>query len=227
MFCPQPQRKRRWWLSWLRSIAVGFALAFLLASLWRFLQAYQYANDPIDAVLVLGGSIKRELYISQYARSNPDIPILISSGSKPPCIYLIFQRDNAPMENIWLENCARSTFENFYYSLPVLERWGVRKVLLVTSLSHLPRSMWLAQIVLGSHGLWVEPNIVPEIGVPGNREFPLKTILDVARSLFWAFVSQVYSPSCDREVRLDTVNLETWQARGFQCEHQAQIESDN
>ncbi|WP_017663094.1 YdcF family protein [Baaleninema simplex] len=217
------RRRKRWFIA----IGVGLFLALLLVVGKGFVLAYQHAKLPLDAVFVLGGSIKRELYISKYARSHPDIPILISSGSQPPCIYLIFQRDNAPMDNVWLENCARSTFDNFYYGLPILERWGVRRVKLVTSASHLPRSLWLAQIVLGAHGIWVEPEIVPEVGVPGNNEFFIKTILDVMRSLLWAVISQIYTPACQQETHLADVDIEAWKTSGFRCEHQAQIKDDS
>ncbi|PPT10900.1 hypothetical protein CKA32_007030 [Geitlerinema sp. FC II] len=217
------RRRKRWFIA----IGVGLFLALLLVVGKGFVLAYQHAKLPLDAVFVLGGSIKRELYISKYARSHPDIPILVSSGSQPPCIYLIFQRDNAPMDNVWLENCARSTFGNFYYGLPILKRWKVRKVNLITSASHLPRSLWLAQIVLGAHGIWVEPNIVPEVGVPGNNEFFIKTILDVMRSLLWAVVSQIYTPACQQETPLAEVDIEAWKTSGFRCEHQAQIEDDS
>lgn len=217
--------KRRLWRG-LLGVVVGIVLGLVVTSGVRGVMALRHANDPVDAAVVLGGSIKRELYISKYARSHPERPILISSGSLPPCIYLIFQRDNAPMDWVWLENCARSTFDNFYYDLPILERWGVGKVHLVTSRTHLPRALWLAQIIFGSHGIWVEPNIVPEVGIPGNNEAWWKTILDVTRSLGWAVVSQVYSPRCGEEIHLSEVNLDTWQARGFRCERQAQIEED-
>ncbi|MGC9502286.1 YdcF family protein [Baaleninema sp.] len=224
MSLPYLDRSRRCWLF---AVGLGLLLALLLVVGKGFIRAYQQAKSPVDAVFVLGGSIKRELYISRYARSHPEMPILISSGSKPPCIYLIFQRDNAPMDNVWLENCARSTFGNFYYGVPILKRWGVGKVSLVTSASHLPRSLWLAQILLGAHGIWVEPDIVPEIGVPGNTELFIKTILDVTRSLLWAVISQIYTPSCQQETPLTDINIEAWQVRGFHCEHQAQIESDS
>lgn len=215
-------RKRLW--RWGLGLLLGLLLALVAACGVRGLVALHHRDAPVDAVMMLGGSIKRELFVSQYARSHPDVPILISSGSLPPCIYLIFQRDRAPIDRVWLENCARSTFDNFYYDLPILERWGVRKVSLVTSESHLPRALWLAQIVFGSHGIWVEPNIVPEVGVPGNQESRLKTALDVTRSLLWAVASQVYSPTCGEELRLRDVDMAAWRSRGFRCERQAQIE---
>lgn len=127
------------------------------------------------------------------------------------------------MQNIWLEKCADSTFGNFYYSLPILQQWQVHKIKLLTSQTHLPRAKWLAQILLGAQGIWVETEIVPEQGIPGNRESTLKTGLDVARSLGWAIVSQFYTPRCAAVLPLSQVDMASWRQRGFDCEHQGQI----
>ncbi|MBD0387736.1 MAG: YdcF family protein [Nostoc sp. C3-bin3] len=176
--------------------------------------------QPVDAFFVLGGSIRREIYVAQQAKQYPQTPILISHGSPDPCIWLLFQAELAELQNVWLEKCANSTFENFYYGIPILRRWGVHKVMLITSQSHLPRAKWMAQILLGAHGIWVETEIVQESGVPGNRESWPKTGLDVTRSLFWAIVSQIIQPQCSNVTRLTQVDMQAWENRGFHCEHQ-------
>ncbi len=181
------------------------------------------SSQPVDAFFVLGGSIRRETYVVQQAKQYPQIPILISHGSPDPCIWLIFQRELASLENVWLEKCANSTFENFYYSIPLLRKWGVHKVKLITSPTHLPRAKWMAQILLGAHGIWVEPDIVQELGVPGNHESWLKTGLDLTRSMFWAILSQVIQPQCSNVTRLVEVDMQAWQSRGFKCEHQGGV----
>lgn len=181
------------------------------------------ADSPVDAFCVLGGSIRREIYVAQLAKQHPQTPILISQGSKDPCIWLIFHRENAPLERVVLEKCANSTFSNFYYGLPILQKWGVRKVKLITSSSHLPRAEWMAKIILGASGIWVEPDIVTEQGIPGNGESLLKTGLDLTRSLVWAVLSQVYQPKCPNLTKLADVDMQYWQVRGFHCEHQANL----
>lgn len=181
------------------------------------------ATLPSDAFLVLGGSINREIYAAQLAKQNPHTPILISQGSKEPCILLIFQRDQAPIDQVWLENCAESTFGNFFFSLPVLERWQVRKVTLITSASHLPRAKLLSYVLLGSHGIWVDLDIAPETGVPGNQEFWFKTGIDLVRSLFWALLSQGIRPSCSKLYQLEDVDLSAWKTKGFRCEKQGKL----
>lgn len=177
-------------------------------------------SQPVDAFFVLGGSISREVYVAQQAKQHPKTPILISHGSQDPCIWLIFQREAAEIENVWLENCANSTFDNFYYGIPILRRWGVHKVKLITSQTHLPRAKWMGQILLGAHGIWVDVDIVEEWGVPGNRESRLKTGLDITRSLFWAGLSQFIQPQCSHVTRLAEVNMQAWQNVGFKCERQ-------
>ncbi len=182
-----------------------------------------YDRSP-DAVLVLGGSIRREIYVAEQRAQGLSSPILISRGSDAPCIYLLFQQAQAGLGNTWLEDCADSTFDNFRYSLPTLQQWGVRRVRVVTSPTHGPRSRWLAQVMLGSHGIWVEMDLVEEKGIPGNQESRLKTLLDVTRGLGWAVLSQVYAPPCPKVITLAAVDMTQWRSQGFHCEYQSGIE---
>ncbi len=211
----------RWQL--LQKLALG--LYFVLGAwlIFTTITLVSASSQPVDAFFVLGGSIRRETYVVQQATQYPQIPILISHGSPDPCIWLIFQRELASLENVWLEKCANSTFENFYYGIPLLRKWGIHKVKLITSPTHLPRAKWMAQILLGAHGIWVEPDIVQELGVPGNHESWLKTGLDLTRSIFWAILSQIIQPQCSNVTRLADVDIQAWQSRGFKCEHQGGV----
>ncbi|WP_374939404.1 YdcF family protein [Tolypothrix sp. FACHB-123] len=181
------------------------------------------SSQPVDALFVLGGSIQREIYVAKEAKKYPDIPILISHGSPEPCVWLIFHEENTELQNTWLENCANSTWENFYYSIPILRRWGTHKVKLITSPTHLPRAQWMAQILLGANGIWVEPDIIQERGIPGNREFWLKTGLDMTRSLLWAGFSTIIQPRCTQVKRLTELDMQAWEHRGFKCEYQGNV----
>lgn len=212
-----PHLKR--WLQPACLLLLGVGLALWLGGL------AQGAMRPVDAVLVLGGSIQREMYVAQQrTRLSQPLPLLISQGSADPCIEMIFERERASLAQVWLEKCAQSTFDNFRYSVPVLKRWGSRHVQIVTSSGHLPRAQWLGQIMLGAHGIWVEVVALEETGRPGNRESLLKTMLDVGRASLWAVVSQIYQPACDDLVPLTEVNWAYWQAEGFKCEHQAGLD---
>lgn len=181
------------------------------------------SSKPVDAIFVLGGSIQREVYAAQLVTENPQIPVLISKGSPDPCILRVFVRQAANLENIWLEKCADSTFENFYYSLPILRQWKVHKVKLITSTTHLPRAKWMAQIILGGNGIWVEPDIIQEQGIPGNQESRIKTGLDITRSFFWAAFSHIIKPQCPNIIKLIDIDIRGWQRQGFRCEREGGI----
>lgn len=209
----------------LRRIGLGLLAAIALWAAIVGTRLYQAAQQPPDAVLVLGGSIRREMVLADEVAGGLDLPILISQGSAPPCIRILFERVQARLDTVWLEECADSTFDNFRYSLPTLKQWGARHVRVVTSPSHGPRAHRLAQVMLGSHGIWVEMELVDEQGVPGNTESALKTTLDVMRGTLWAIASQVYRPGCDAVLALNTVDLAEWEERGYRCEHQAGIDT--
>ncbi|WP_233258513.1 YdcF family protein [[Phormidium] sp. ETS-05] len=224
------QKKRRRLSKWQRltlSGTIGLVMFFLLFG-WLFLvdleEIQSYANRPVDAILVLGGSIRREIYVAQLAKQSPEIPIIISGGSPDPCIFLIFQREGTPMEQVWLEKCAKSTVENFYFSLPILQKSGVKKLKVITSPTHLPRAQWIGQILAASHQIWMDVETVPEQGIPGNREFWLKTASGITHSLILGAIGQFYSPPpCTNLIKLADVNIPDWRQRGFKCERQGNI----
>ncbi len=216
--------KRR--LRWLRLGLLSLGVLLCGWLLMITLKLHGAASAPVDALFVLGGSIQREIYVANLAKQYPETPVLISQGSPDPCILLIFQREKAPIRQVFLERCADSTFDNFYFNIPILHQWGVRKVKLITSPTHLPRARWMAQILLGAHGIWVDTELVKEQGIPGNRESVLKTGLDVTRSLGWAVLSQVFQPRCSQVIPLSAVDLKAWRNSGFKCEHQAGLKVD-
>lgn len=219
-------RAKRLRKGYLKYGLLGFGTAVLTAGVAISLTLLLAAQRPIEADLILGGSIRREMFVAEQLGEGliSNRPILISSGSQDPCIRLLFEQSGVALDSVWLEKCAQSTFGNFRYSLPLLKRWRTRHVRLITSGSHTLRAVWMARIMFGSHGIWVTPDIVSETGIPGNQESPLKTGLDLTRSVLWAVVSHVYSPGCDAVLPLISVDMRQWRERGFKCEHQAGIE---
>lgn len=213
-------RSARAWGRWIKFALLGVVLLCLLG---RSLQLARAAIAPDDTYFVLGGSIQREIYVAEQLHQHPQRQALISSGSAEPCIRLIFERADAPLDQTWLENCARSTFGNLFYSLPWLKQHQVKKLRLVTSGTHRQRAEPMARLLLAAHGIWMVADPVMEDGVPGNQESRLKTVLDLGRILLWAIASQVYQPQCDDIIALDQVDLEAWQSRDYQCEHQGDL----
>ncbi|MBE9221848.1 YdcF family protein [Cyanobacterium stanieri LEGE 03274] len=212
------------WLKIVSFLFVGILTIISLRGMYHIFNALNNLNHPIDAYLVLGGSITREIYIAQIATINPHIPIIISKGSDDPCIFFIFQREGATLDNTWLETCADSTFGNFFFSIPILKSWGVKKVEMITSDTHLPRAGIMAKISLMAQGIAVDVNGIPEVdGIPGNHENDLKTTLDITRSFLWAWVGQLINPPCNKVIKLSEVNLNAWQKKGFSCESRGKI----
>jgi uncharacterized SAM-binding protein YcdF (DUF218 family) len=219
-----------WQRKLIRRLAIALLAFFSLFGvplLFHLVSLPAAANSQLDAIFVLGGSIRREVYVAklanQFQQSNQSIPILISGGSDPPCTVKVFNLFDAPKDNVWLETCATSTFDNFYFSVPILEKWQTKKIKMITSKTHTPRAVWLAKILFGAKGIWVEIDLAEEIGVPANQESTIKTILDVTRSLLWAVVSQLYTAKCDRLQPLNDVDMKRWKQRGFDCEHQSDL----
>jgi uncharacterized SAM-binding protein YcdF (DUF218 family) len=210
-------------------IAILAVVGLLFASLSFNVISILISSDslPADAFLVLGGSINREIYVARLAKQYPNTPILISQGSDDPCILLIFQREGVPIDNVWLEKCAESTFGNFFFTAPILKTWKVKKVRLITSQTHLPRASLMAKLILGSQGITVDLDIAPETGIPGNDESVLKTTIDVTRSFFWALIARVIKPSCSKLTELTDVDLAAWEKKGFVCERQAGLKVKN
>jgi uncharacterized SAM-binding protein YcdF (DUF218 family) len=206
-------------LKTLRLICFLVVAILIMSLLFEFtIELPLNVSKSVDAVFVLGGSIQREILAAQLSKKNPSLKILISQGSAAPCIVKIFEEEGGNLNKVWLENCAESTFENFFFSLPILKKWNVRKIKLITSASHLPRAKWLGRIMLGARGIAIDFEIVTERGVPGNHEFWFKTILDLVRAIIWAIVNQIIEPHCDKIINLTEVDLETWHEQNFSCE---------
>lgn len=213
----------KWVLRGLLGLIVTIAIA--LSS-----QLYRHAHQPTDAILVLGGSIQREIHGAELAKVLPDVPILISGGSDLPCISLIFERAQASLAPVYSDRCAQNTWGNFYHSTPILRSWQAKHVRLITSGSHLPRALWMARLHLGVHGIWVEPDIVRETGRPGNQEHALKTALDLVRtfgSALWS-LREAAQPHCPLERPAASQDFAQWQQLKpgkVHCEHQAGLDA--
>ncbi|MGB0564489.1 MAG: YdcF family protein [Spirulinaceae cyanobacterium] len=223
---------QRWRRQFMRLLQILLGL-LCVAAIALAAQLYRHAQAPTDAVLVLGGSIRREIYAAQLAQELPDVPILISGGSQTPCISLIFEREQASLEQVYSDRCARGTWGNFYHSTPILRSWQARHVRLVTSPSHLPRALWMARLHLGIHGIWVELDQVAETGQPGNQERPWKTALDLIRTAGSAIASlfEPARPHCPLIRPPQARDWASWEQlkpkvkpAKIHCEHQASLD---
>lgn len=179
-------------------VASSFLAFILVATVWLAINAVSVffnSQSKEDCVLVLGGSVGRELYAAVLAKHYPDNFTIVSGGEQPPCSRVIFEKAGAPLDKVILERSARSTFENFTFSIPILKRLHAKRVGVITSLGNEQRGMWMARIFLWANGIAVDNKIIPgEYSQGGHEEEPLKTALDVLRSIAWAPVTNIFAP---------------------------------
>ena len=123
-------------------------------------------QDPLeksDIILTLAGDSNGErvaqavkLYKMGYA------PKILMSGG--PAIWHLTYADNmrrqatslgVPKRSVILQDRSRSTMEDIQFSLPILQKLGVKKVILVTSPTHIRRSSLVARKYFTHSGIKV------------------------------------------------------------------------
>ncbi len=136
--------------------------------LMRSLEWQYLPLDPVpeaEAIVLLGGATKRAdpprpgvdlgeegdrvLYAAELYKAGKAPLLLVSGGSwdnLPPAeatdmAAVLIGRLGVPRSALVLEARSLNTYENALYTKTILERLGIKKVLLVTSAVHMPRSM--------------------------------------------------------------------------------------
>ena len=116
-------------------------------------------RQPVDAraVVILAGGVRRNapeyggpapgattlerlVYGARVARTL-NLPVLVSGSRLEAAAMDSFLRTDLGVTPGWVENRSRDTHENAQFSAVILARAGVHKVVLVTSSSHLARSV--------------------------------------------------------------------------------------
>lgn len=128
-------------------------------------------------------ALERLRYAARLAKAS-GLPVLTSGGlhfGEPPSEAMlgaeVLQRDMG-VTTRWLEERSRTTWENAVYSAEMLRAAGVKRVVLVTSASHMPRSRWCFE----QNGIEVITAPVGFMGVVNER--PLNGWLPEAKA-FW------------------------------------------
>lgn len=128
-------------------------------------------------------AIERLRYAARLQRAS-NLPILISGGlhyGRPPSeaalMAEVLWRDFG-VATRWREGQSRTTWENAQFSAELLKAEGIRRVVLVTQASHMPRSRWCFERA----GLEVVAAPLGFIGVPNAR--PLGGWLPESKALW-------------------------------------------
>ena len=176
----RPRARRVMLLAALLVVLVGgnrWVAAGLARSLeWRYLPPQEI---PVaDAIVLLGGGTHsaggprrmvgvnqagdRVLYAAKVFKEGK-APYILSSGgvldwveaprSPAEDMAELLEMMGVPGEAIWLQGRSRNTYEDAVYSAEILREKGVQHILLITSASHMPRSVKLFE----AQGLEVTP----------------------------------------------------------------------
>lgn len=143
-------------------VILFFFHSFFLESMAKFL----IVSDPLqkaDAIIVVSGDSNGER-IRQGAelyRQGMGDYFLVSGGYvywRVTLADLMRKHANAlgvPLSAIIIEDQSQSTYENAKFSLPILQKLGVKSVIIVTSPTHTRRLKGVFQKVFGKAGIKV------------------------------------------------------------------------
>lgn len=156
-------------------------LVLPLILLWGYKEIKSQLEPP-QAILVLGGSTKREKFAAQFARKHPDIPIWVSGGTPKDYAEDLFTDAGIDLSRLHLDYRAVDTVTNFTTLVDEFQSQGINKIYLITSDYHMRRARVIGSIVLGSRGMEFQPVPVPSERSPEPVE---KVLRDGARALLW------------------------------------------
>ncbi|MEG4499702.1 YdcF family protein [Microcoleus sp. F10-C6] len=149
---------------------------------WLGYQQLKSEFQRPQAVLVLGGATEREVFAAKFARSHPELPIWVSSGSNPEFAQWVFSEAGIESDRLHLDYRAVDTVTNFTTLVDELKAQGIESVYLITSDDHMRRAQIIGEIVLGSRGISFKPVAVPSGRTPEPVQ---KVVRDGARAILW------------------------------------------
>lgn len=167
----QPRCFRLLWWSAFLALVVGFVYGQLNAF-----------SRPPEAVLVLGGDLKREKFAGEFAREHPGLPIWVSGGSNPEYAESLFAKARIERNRVHLDYDAVDTLTNFTTTVDKLAAQDIESIYLITSDYHMRRARIIGAIVLTSRGMSFKPVPVPSESPPEPLE---KALVDGARAVLW------------------------------------------
>ena len=137
---------KSWWcLLSVSGVALLVSALFVAELGLRFADVLLVVRDApqnADVIVVLGGECRdRSDKVVQLYRQGYAARILIAGKNEDTLIAQRLRSAGIPDDAVRIEPVSKNTFENAEFSVPVLEQWQARKVLLVTSWFHSRRAL--------------------------------------------------------------------------------------
>ncbi len=183
--------------SWFIYTCAGvLALAAGLVLLYPLLESKLYLGDtPVhaDAIIVLSGDrepdyMRTRKAVELYRRGFARYIIFTgygSGGDSGEFLSKIAARHRIPRSAIIIEPDARTTYENFLFSRPIIERRGFTSIIIVTSPYHQLRAYLVAKKVFAGTGVALY-NCASN--PPGYREAGIRDRLREARYVITEYI---------------------------------------
>jgi len=176
----------------IQAVLAAVVISINFAMLWLGQNQVKAKIREPEAILVLGGEIKREHFAAEFASQHPDLEVWVSSGTNPEYAHWLFEEADIDPDRVHLDYRAVDTVTNFTTLVEDLKQEGVESVYLVTSDYHMRRAKIIAQVVLGRHDISFQP-----VPVPSDEEVVAEPLLrgvrDGARAMLWVFTGQTGS----------------------------------
>lgn len=118
--------------------------AIVVLSAGKYKQAPEYGGDTVEESTLI------RLRYGAYLHRVTGLPILVTGGygfdpgaSGPSLAHVMAAtlKNDYGITDVWLEGESRTTGENALFSKKVLDKKGVKRILLVTHAWHMPRSV--------------------------------------------------------------------------------------
>ncbi|WP_019508510.1 YdcF family protein [Pleurocapsa sp. PCC 7319] len=150
----------------------------------------RYQSPSPQAILTLGGGHQREVFTAEFARSHPNLPIWVSSGTNEVRAREIFESAGVDNHRFHLDYRATDTVTNFTTVVADFKQQNINHIYLITSDFHLPRAKAIAFVILGSQGITYTP-----VSLATNRpsEPKFKIVRDFGRAFLWVFIKRTGS----------------------------------
>jgi uncharacterized SAM-binding protein YcdF (DUF218 family) len=162
-------------------VAIGLSSLAGVISI-RLAIAQRQAPNP-QAILVLEGNTDRIRFAADFSKSHPKLPIWISGNLEGLDLnQSIFREAGVPLRQVHYDFCATDTVTNFTCNVDGFAEHHIQHVYVVTSTDHMPRSLAIAAIVFGSHGITATPLVVPS---DDPDESWLRILRDCIRCVIW------------------------------------------